>query len=258
MLHTDRERAQSFGADADRYDRARPSYPTALLDDLLEGAQPSVLDVGTGTGKAAELFAARGCRVLGVEADDRMADRARQKGIDVEVATFEAWEPAGRRFDLVVAAQAWHWVDPRRAPAKAADVLSPGGRLAPFWNTLCAPDDAITGRFATAYRRVAPEVGDDARSLGLVHRLAVDTPAHAEAIERCGRFGPCEVRTHRWTRAYTTAEWLDLLPTISTHRLLGPERLARLTEEIGDALEDLGGRLELTYETVVLVAPLAP
>ncbi len=86
-----------FGQDAVRYDRARPSYPTALIDDLVSDEPGRVLDVGCGTGKAARLFAARGCQVLGVEPDDRMAAVARSYGIPVEVATFEAWDPAGRR-----------------------------------------------------------------------------------------------------------------------------------------------------------------
>ena len=41
-----------------------------------------------------------------------MADFARRTGIEVEVATFEAWDSAGRTFDAVAAGQAWHWVDP--------------------------------------------------------------------------------------------------------------------------------------------------
>lgn len=41
-----------------------------------------------------------------------MAAFARDRGLPVEVAAFEAWDPAGRAFDAVIAAQSWHWVDP--------------------------------------------------------------------------------------------------------------------------------------------------
>ena len=34
VLHDDRHRAGSFGEDAEQYDRARPSYPAPLIDDL--------------------------------------------------------------------------------------------------------------------------------------------------------------------------------------------------------------------------------
>ncbi|CAM5256010.1 hypothetical protein SVIOM342S_07307 [Streptomyces violaceorubidus] len=60
--------------------------------------------------------------MLGVEPDARMADFTRACGLPVEVATFEAWEPAGRAFDTVIAAQSWHWVDPAVGALKAARV----------------------------------------------------------------------------------------------------------------------------------------
>src|SRR5579864_6173840 len=100
VLHRDRLRACSFGGDPERYDRARPSYPSGLLDSLVGSVGQEVLDVGCGTG-----IAARGCRVLGVEPDGRMAAVARRNGTGVEVSTFENWDPAGRVFDLVVSGQ---------------------------------------------------------------------------------------------------------------------------------------------------------
>jgi predicted RNA methylase len=54
------------------------------------------LDVGCGTGIAARQFQAAGYTVLGVEPDTRMAEFARRSEIAVEVATFEAWDSAGR------------------------------------------------------------------------------------------------------------------------------------------------------------------
>src|SRR5579862_1849608 len=98
--HEYRQVAEGFGADAERYDRARPSYPDALVQRIA-AASPGrdVLDVGCGTGIAARLFQAAGCRVLGVDPDPRMAGLARLGGTEAEVATFEEWEPAGRTFD---------------------------------------------------------------------------------------------------------------------------------------------------------------
>ena len=70
-----------------------------MIDGLIGLGGRRVLDVGSGTGKVGRLFAARGCEVLGVEPDERMADVARSHGLTVEVARVEEWEPAGRRFD---------------------------------------------------------------------------------------------------------------------------------------------------------------
>src|SRR5689334_123682 len=95
--HRHRTVAESFGSNAERYDRARPGYPAALIDRIVAGSPGrDVLDVGCGTGIAARLFQAAGCTVLGVDPDERMADLARRYGVPVEVATFETWDPAGQ------------------------------------------------------------------------------------------------------------------------------------------------------------------
>jgi Methyltransferase domain len=111
--HRHRQVAESSGSDAERYDRARPSYPAALAERIAAASPGSgVLDASCGTGIATRQFPAAGCRVLGVDPDQRMAGLARQSGLGAEVATFEDWDPAGRAFDAVIAGQAWHWVDP--------------------------------------------------------------------------------------------------------------------------------------------------
>src|SRR5882762_1044532 len=119
--HQAREIAESYGTDPARYDRARPAYPDALIEQIL-AASPGrdVLDVGCGTGTAARQFRAAGCQVLGVDVDARMAEWARAGGLEVEVASFEEWDPAGRTFDTVIAGTAWHWIDPVAGAAKAA------------------------------------------------------------------------------------------------------------------------------------------
>ncbi|MFY1631656.1 class I SAM-dependent methyltransferase, partial [Solwaraspora sp. WMMB335] len=129
-LHQARQVAESFGAEAERYDRARPRYPDALVDRIVAASPgPDVLDVGCGTGIEARQFQSANCTVLGVDPDVRMAEFARRSGVEVEVATFEDWDPAGRVFDAVVAGQAWHWVHPVAGATKAAQVLRPGGLL---------------------------------------------------------------------------------------------------------------------------------
>ncbi len=100
-------------------------------------------------------MAERGAKVLGVEIAPRMAEIARRQGTEVEVAAFEDWEPAGRRFDRVTSAQAWHWLDLPMATAKAASVLRPGGRLCLIWNAGSHPDD-LSDALAEVYQSVLP------------------------------------------------------------------------------------------------------
>ena len=232
-LHADRGRAESFGAVAELYERARPSYPPALIDALLEGGVHDVLDVGTGTGIAGALLAARGCAVLGVEVDERMAARARARGLEVEVAPFERWQARGRAFDLVIAAQAWHWIEPAAGVRRAAGLLRPRGRLAVFWN-LGDPPAHVRAVLDPIYDRLEPALGHGAQSHG-ASRPGRPQQSAAEGIAASGCFEPARIRTFPWSREYDAESWVALLATHSDHQTLAP-RAAR-----GPARRDRGG-----------------
>lgn len=250
MLFEDRGRAESFGAVADLYDRARPSYPPELIDALLADGPRRVLDVGCGTGIAGALLAARGAAVLGVEVDARMADLARAKGLDVEVARFEEWDPRGRRFDLVSSAQAWHWIEPRAGAARAAAVLPAGGRLSVFWN-FGDPPAPVRARLAPIYARLEPGL-ENYSCLPGTHRARVGTTVADLAASP--DFDAPQTATFTWDKTYATADWLDHLDTHSDHRALPPARRRRLLAAVGEAIDAVGGSFELPYETVLISA----
>src|SRR3982751_1345782 len=100
--HRAREMAESFGADAERYDRARAAYPAEMIRRIVADAPGRrFLDVGCGTGIEGRQLTGEGGAVLGADPDARMAEVAR-RSFPVEVSAFEAWTPAGRTFDAVV------------------------------------------------------------------------------------------------------------------------------------------------------------
>jgi SAM-dependent methyltransferase len=219
---------------AEAYERARPSYPPALVDDLVASAPADALDVGCGTGKAARLLAQRGVPVLGVEVDARMAAVARGHGITVDIGTFEQWDAAGRHFDLIVSGQAWHWIDPDAGATKAAALLRPGGLLALFWN-FSSVDAGLRVRIDAAYARVAPEVTD--RSWARNGGPATIPPA-VEHLRATGLFANVEHRRYPWERDYSRDEWLALVRTHSDHSTLPADQLAALLDAVREAIGD--------------------
>jgi SAM-dependent methyltransferase len=248
-LHTDRRRAGSFGDDAEQYDRIRPPYPAALIDLLVRDRPAEVLDVGCGTGIASRLLLARGCDVVGLEPDPRMATVARQNGVTVEAGTIEEWDDAGRRFDLLTAGQAWHWVDPDRGAAKAAVVLRPGGRIGLFWNQ-AQPDPSVRPVLEAAYARHAPELGR--RSVLMGQRDPSLYESIAGSVRRTGRFDEVEVMLFGHDVDYTSATWVELATTHSDHRTLPPDRLDRLLAEVRTTVDRAGGRIPVHYETTLV------
>lgn len=251
--HQHRQVAESFGSEAGRYDRARPSYPGTLVERIV-AASPGrdVLDVGCGTGIAARQFQAAGCRVLGVDPDARMAGLARQSGLEVEVAAFEAWDPAGREFDAVIAGQAWHWVDPVAGPAKAAQVLRPGGRLAVFWNAF-QPPRGLGEAFAAVYRQMMPG-SPNLWARPILDAYLIMCGKAADGIRQTGAFGDPEQWRFGWDRPYSRDEWLDQVPTFGGHTQLPPATLEDLLAGIGAAIDAAGGSFTMQYTTVAVTA----
>ena len=252
--------AESFGVDPERYDRTRPRYPEALVDRIVSSSPgPDFLDVGAGTGIDARQFQAAGCQVLGIDPDARMADFARRTGVEVEVATIESWDPAGRDFDAVIAGQAWHWVDPVAGAAKAAQVLRPGGRLAVFWNVFQPPPEAAEA-FAVVHDRVLPGSPASEGYRRATSTLDLYSPILTKAgdgIRAAGAFGDPQQWRYDWGRSYTRDEWLDVLPTQGLYTRLSPDALAELLAGVGAAIDALGGSFTMAYTTVAVTAARA-
>jgi SAM-dependent methyltransferase len=250
-LHGERDRAEWFGFAAEEYDRYRPGYPAALIDDLLSRHPTRGLDVGCGTGKVARALMERGLSVLGVEPDVRMAEVAQRHDVPVEVSSFEAWEPGERRFDLLTAGHSWHWIDPVIGLAKAASVVVPGGTVALFWNYHVV-DQPLLAAFKDVYRGIAPGVTIVGRDPS-----ASDTP-DVDPFNGSSDFASLGSRTYRWPRILDGNEWTSMLATLSDHARLGQPRLSRLQEALKGCIQQAGGQVHSRCGTYVWSAQRVP
>jgi SAM-dependent methyltransferase len=250
-LYTDRSRADSFGAAARLYDSRRPRYPSQLIADLLSRGAQRVLDVGAGTGIASRQLLDKGADVLAVEPDPRMAGIAKEKGIRVEMGTFENWDPANRNFDLIVFGQSFHWVNPSVALPKIDALLSTGGQLALMWNRLI-PTEPTDGDLAEIYRDYMDPglslIGGSSIGVseadGNIDRLTAPITAAGFTVEE---------QTYPRDEHYSAERWLDLVFTYSSHLILAADKAAelraRLAERIGPRGVSVGGDTLLILAT---------
>jgi SAM-dependent methyltransferase len=249
-----------FDSVAWRYDRARPAYPDALFDALVRhaGLRPGdrVLEVGCATGKATRALAERGLRVTCVElgAELAAAARANLAGFpDVEVvnAPFESWRPPEDAvFAAVVAATAWHWIDPVRRYRRAWELLRPGGHLA-FWaavHVLPAAGDPIFLELQDTYEEIG---AGRAESWPRPREL----PDLRGEILASGLFRGVAVTQFDWEVSYDAEAYIDLLETFSGHIAMRPWQRGRLYAEIRRRLaERPDGRLRRHWGAALHVA----
>jgi SAM-dependent methyltransferase len=133
--------AKGFARGAVEYERGRPSYPDAAVEQIIReysiGLGTSVVDLGAGTGKFTRLLAPTGATILAVEpvAEMREIFASVLPDIDVVDGTAESIPVADRSTDVVTAAQALHWADAEKAIPEIHRVLRSGGGVAFVWNS---------------------------------------------------------------------------------------------------------------------------
>ncbi len=267
----------SFNTVAADYDRYRPHYPARLFDDLAELARleplSRVLEIGCGTGQATESLLERGYRVLAVDPGASLAEIARTKfagrPFDVELSTFETWDPRGRTFDLVFSSTAYHWVGHTVRWTLAARALEPGGSIALATNQTVAGGTFDEFYDATHDAHVAYGLGgndgpaptraeliedlvgadsDIASVWSVVERKLKGTLA-GELFER-----PV-TRWYDWQCDFDTDGAVGLLSTFSLYLAIPAERRGELFAEMRRVIDEhFGGKLTRHYLSVLAVA----
>lgn len=120
---------------ADAYDdrfRFVADAGRGLVDVLAPHPGERILDLGCGSGTLTAAIAAAGARVVGLDSDAAMLERARVQAPGVELihADGQSFDVGERRFDAVFSNAALHWM-PRAADVLACvrRALRPGGRF---------------------------------------------------------------------------------------------------------------------------------
>ena len=252
------EQRETFDAVADLYGDARPGYPKALYHDLhaLAGLGPSavVLEVGCGAGQATGDLAARAQSVTALDPGPRLIAEARRRtpafNVQWIVSSFEAYVPATGAFDLVVSAQAWHWIDPAIGFRKAATALRDNGALVIFGHVPFPPEGALGVAFKRAFDRHLP--GAWGQPPGSAAYLP--TGPFGAMIEGSGLFGPAIHRGYVWTWRLDPQTLGRYLRTDSSYHVLPePQRFA-LFDELSAAVSEHSGVWDSPWETHLYVA----
>ena len=131
---------------ANRIGYANEVYDTIAAQGLRRGA--AILDVGCGTGIASEPFARNGFTVTGIDASEAMLQKARAALPEVTwvVGSAEKMRFPDERFDIVLAAQSFHWFDRMTALREVLRVLKRGGTAAIWWKQLGSEDPVKQSR----------------------------------------------------------------------------------------------------------------
>ena len=264
MTGPDRDLGRVFNEVSELYDRVRPTYPDELFADLVAitgiNERSSVLEVGCGTGQATRSLAALGCSVTAIEPGVDMAVLARRRlatshNVEVEISTFEEWDDGGRRFDVLVAASAWHWVDPSIGWRRAHEVLNPGGWVALLGNVVVRRpgEPEVYAETADLHEHFSPgnpdwghpPFEDEIRATNQGWGLVEDPGA---------LFGPTVVRWYPTVQSFTGEGAADLLRSTSVYRKLDADVREPLLDAVAERIRTrMDDRVSRRYLSVLRV-----
>jgi SAM-dependent methyltransferase len=256
-----KQESRRFDAVAELYDTFRPSYPPELVEHILSTCEITgegrILEIGSGTGIATILFAQRGYSMLCIEPGENLAAVARQKlshfpRVEFAITDFEDWEVQAGEFNLVICAQAFHWIPKETGYAKAAEALRANGHIALFWNMYPEPQEAIFQDLERVYQEYAPDLAE----LRVLSYEQLIQQREKDLAEN-GHFTQVEVKKFPWSARYTIPQYLGLLNTYSDHLRLPEENRKRLFDAIAQTIQNYGGTIEKPYMAVAYTAQKA-
>ena len=249
-----KKRSETFDEVAQLYDKARPSYPSKLIEDVIEltGLENSakILEIGTGTGKATIPFANKGYTIHCLEPGKNLAAVAAENlrsypKVAIETVTFEDWELQAATFDLVISAQAIHWIPSEIAYSKAAKALKQTGSIAFFWNMSPNHEGEMFRQLDEAYKIYA---GSRLKPVEEQRR------ERENELLQSGYFKNLVVKQYPWSIRYSTQEYLDLLNTSSDYRILPQANQENLSRAIAEILNAHGGFITKPYVAALFLA----
>jgi ubiquinone/menaquinone biosynthesis C-methylase UbiE len=249
--------AATFNEVAALYDEVRPGYDTAIIDAIVTvaGLMPGarILEIGCGSEQITLPLAARGDTITALEPGAALAALAEQNcrqypRVEIVQSSLESWPTPAQGFDLVLAAQAFHWIDPRDGCARVAAALRSAGSIALVWYLDVSQSTAFWQATQPLYDTYFP-------------RAASSDPPLADKVrwyEAALRESPAwqDVREVRrtWERDYSGTDYLKLLNTFSDHRALPEPNRTAFFQAMADTIDRIGGVVRRRYETVLISA----
>jgi SAM-dependent methyltransferase len=245
---------------AEAYNKVRPRYPKELINRAVEIAQlpakAAILELGCGPGIATVPFAELGFSLLCLEPSKEACNLAKQNcaaypKVEIQQTTFEEWELETGKFNAVLAATSFHWINPDIGYAKAADTLQGDGSLIFLWNMTPQPNYEVYQNLNEVYQIHAPTL---ARYEDIKTQKNIVKALGQKAIES-GRFKdiyseqiPCQV-------TYSADNYLLLLSTLTPYiKLDKPIRDALFADLRKKIEQNYGGSIQINYLSAFHVA----
>lgn len=245
----------------DAYDRGRPRYPEALIERSIEVAHlcpdSNILEVGCGSGIATLNFAQLGYAIDALEPNPNFCQVATRRldlfpKVRLIQQAFEEWQLQSQAYQILLAANSWHWVSADIKYAKASQTLREDGSLVLLWNLTLEPSYPVYQVLNQVYQAYAPTImpkyeGSDKQSQ-IIAGLG-------KPVGDSGLFEPPSTEIIACVQTYPVDRYLDYLSSGSQYVALESQVRATLFSELRAVIEQqFQGEIQLFNLAALQVA----
>jgi SAM-dependent methyltransferase len=245
---------------AEAYNRFRPHYPQEIINSAIKIAQltptANILELGCGPGNATLAFAKLGFSMICLEPSLAACNLAKQNCIlypqvEIQQTTFEEWELETGKFDAVLAATSFHWINPEFGNIKISEALRDNGVLILLWNMTPQPEYTVYQSFQEIYQKYAPSLD---RYEDIETQKEIVQALGEKAIDS-GKFKNLTSQQVVCQINYSTDDFLSLLSTYTPYLKLNIEtRNSLFTELRNKIIDHHGGNIQITYLSAFQIA----
>lgn len=208
--------SEIFNNAADYYDKFRPGYPQSIIDTFINESKlksgSKILEIGAGSGKATEQISGNGFNILCIEPGEDLVSKGNEKfqndTVEFKKGRFEDVDLPKEYFDVVFAAQSFHWIPQPQGFFKCADILKKNGQLAVLYNmyvtTDCEQDTELLA-LSNKHGGFADFV-DENKCNERISSIVAN-------IENSSKFSKVKVFKNFWIKDYTADEYFGFVLT---------------------------------------------
>jgi len=257
----DRSKRFTFENVADLYDESCVNYPDELAEDIVSysGIPPGgrILEIGCGTGNATVLFGKRGFRILGLELGQRLAVLAAKNcrfypWVEIRNQAFEDWELEENTFDLLIAADSFHWIPPEIGYPLAAKTLKDKGSAAFFWSVPVDPQTDWSREIDSLYQMLTPDFPHPDRRF--TTRWMREVIIENFKASKC--FDVPTIKQYSWSEKITAEKYIKRLKTFSMHDDVDQKIRDKLYASIFEVIQSYGGKVMKPQSVMLFHAKL--
>lgn len=252
-----KKESEMFNKAADYYDKYRPSYPKDIIDTIIKETgikkDSKLIEIGAGSGKATELFAGKGFKILCIDPGEDLVKIGNHKfksdTILFQCSRFEDYDFAEQDWDVIFAAQSFHWVPQPQGYEKCASLLKNNGHLAVFWNMYITYNNSLDNELlniSNKYGGFADFLSekDCEKRINLI----------VSEIESSKLFSKPKVFHKLWKQDYTADEYFGFVLTGNRFMQKSEREKAAAYEDIVILANKNNGIIERPYLCVLYLA----